>query len=50
MPRFSIGEPIDRGVFDDVEIEPSGQLRIEGWTREQPAGLEFLIVGVPHNR
>ncbi len=52
MPRLRIGKRIAEGVLDEIDVEPSGSLRLDGWTRDESAisRLEVLVNDAPAAR
>ncbi len=49
MPTFALGKTFEGGVLDALDVEPSGEIRLHGWTRDATALPDFALLadGIP---
>jgi len=49
VPTFGLGKTFEGGVLDAIDVEPSGEIRLCGWTGDPTAvpDFELLADGVP---
>ena len=44
VPAFALGKTFDGGVLESLDVEPSGEIRLSGWSRDPNAVPGFVVL------